>query len=94
MTTKLTTRLIREGNFVAEVDVHLVEEEGGWSPYIFSGGRRQARCGQGLTGFANVHVDFANDSSWTPFVGAGAGMARTCLLYSRRLVRKPLAQGY
>ena len=42
--------------------------------------------------FANVHVDFANDSSWTPFVGTGAGMARTCLLYSRRLVRKPLAQ--
>ena len=34
MTTKLTKRLIREGDFVAEVDVHLVEEEGGWSPYL------------------------------------------------------------
>ena len=31
MTTKLTKRLIREGDFVAEVDVLLVEEEGGWS---------------------------------------------------------------
>ena len=34
MTMKLTKRLIREGDFVAEVDVHLVEEEGGWSPYL------------------------------------------------------------
>ena len=34
MTTKLTKRLIREGDFVAEVDVHLVEEEGGWSPCL------------------------------------------------------------
>ena len=34
MTAKLTRRLIREGDFVAEVDVHLVEEEGGWSPYL------------------------------------------------------------
>ena len=34
MTTKLTKRLIREGDFVAEVDVQLVEEEGGWSPYL------------------------------------------------------------
>ena len=44
--------------------------------------------------FANVHVDFTNDSPWTPSVGVGAGMARTSLLYSRRLVRKTLAQGY
>ena len=34
MTTKLTKRLVREGDFVAEVDVYLVEEEGGWSPYL------------------------------------------------------------
>ena len=34
MTTKLTKRLIREGDFVAEVDIHLVEEEGGWSPHL------------------------------------------------------------
>ena len=34
MTTKLTKRLIREGDFVAEVDVHLVDEEGGRSPYL------------------------------------------------------------
>ena len=44
--------------------------------------------------FANVYYDFANDSRWTPFVGAGVGMACTNLRYSRRLVRKTLAQGY
>ena len=63
-----------------------------WSPVyppteIISGYRAQQF-------FANVHVDFANDSRWTPSVGAGVGMARTHLLYSRRLVRKTLAQGY
>ena len=44
--------------------------------------------------FANVYYDFPNDSSWTPFLGAGAGLARTDLLYTRRLIRKTLDQGY
>jgi hypothetical protein len=34
MSTKSTTRLVREGDFVAEVDVMLVETEGGWTPYL------------------------------------------------------------
>ena len=34
MSTKATTRLVREGDFVAEVDVHLIEGEGGWAPYL------------------------------------------------------------
>ena len=34
VTAKSTKRLIREGDFVAEVAAHLVEEEGGWSPYL------------------------------------------------------------
>ena len=34
MSTKATTRLVREGDFVAEVDVHLIEAEGGWAPYL------------------------------------------------------------
>jgi hypothetical protein len=34
MNTKATTRLIREGDFVAEVDVHLIEADGGWAPYL------------------------------------------------------------
>ena len=34
MSTKATTRLVREGDFVAEVDVHLIEAEGGWEPYL------------------------------------------------------------
>ena len=44
--------------------------------------------------FANLYYDFANDSRWTPFLGAGAGMARTGMRYTRRLIRKTLDQGY
>ena len=44
--------------------------------------------------FANFYYDFANDSRWTPFLGVGAGLARTRLHYSRRLLRKTIAQGY
>ncbi|MDE0025505.1 MAG: hypothetical protein OXP69_13935 [Spirochaetaceae bacterium] len=28
------TRLVREGDYVAEVSVDLIEAEGGWSPYL------------------------------------------------------------
>jgi hypothetical protein len=34
MSTKSSKRLVREGDFVAEVDVNLVEAEGGWTPYL------------------------------------------------------------
>ena len=34
MTGRLATHLVREGDYVAEVDVELIEEEGGWSPYF------------------------------------------------------------
>jgi hypothetical protein len=34
MNTKPSQRLVRAGDLVAEVDVHLVEAEGGWSPYL------------------------------------------------------------
>ena len=34
MNTKATRRLVREGDFVAEVDVDLIEAEGGWAPYL------------------------------------------------------------
>ena len=34
MSTRATKRLVREGDFVAEVDVHLVEAEGGWAQYL------------------------------------------------------------
>lgn len=29
-----TIELVREGKYVAEVPVELIEEEGGWSPYL------------------------------------------------------------
>ena len=32
--TRKSVRLIREGKFVAEVSVELIEEQGGWSPYL------------------------------------------------------------
>ena len=34
MNTRSTTKLVREGEFVAEVDVNLLEAEDGWAPYL------------------------------------------------------------
>ena len=31
---RTTTKLVREGKYVAEVAVELIEEDGGWSPYL------------------------------------------------------------
>ena len=34
MSTRKRTKLIHEGSYVAEVDVELLEEPEGWSPYL------------------------------------------------------------
>jgi hypothetical protein len=34
MTTRKRTKIVREGNCVAEVDVEPLEDETGWSPYL------------------------------------------------------------
>lgn len=34
MKTKSKTKLVHEGDFVAEVSVELIETEDGWSPYL------------------------------------------------------------
>lgn len=34
MSAKSTKRLVREGEFIAEVDVTLVEAKDGWTPYL------------------------------------------------------------
>ena len=34
MSYRRTTRLVREGDYIAEVWVDLIEAEGGWSPYL------------------------------------------------------------
>ncbi|MGH9199985.1 MAG: hypothetical protein ACRD2A_01965 [Vicinamibacterales bacterium] len=34
MIAKSSKRLVREGDLVAEVDVHVVEAQGGWTPYL------------------------------------------------------------
>ena len=34
MSKRKHTKFIHEGNYVAEVDVELLEEAGGWSPYL------------------------------------------------------------
>ena len=34
MTTRKRTKIVREGTYVAEVDVELLEDETGWSPYL------------------------------------------------------------
>jgi hypothetical protein len=34
MTTRHHTKLIHEGKYVAEIDIEMIENEEGWSPYI------------------------------------------------------------
>ncbi|MBN2208332.1 MAG: hypothetical protein JW759_03445 [Candidatus Coatesbacteria bacterium] len=34
MMRRKTTKYIHEGHYVAEVEVELIEDEGGWSPYL------------------------------------------------------------
>jgi len=34
MNTRRHTKLVREGAYAAEVDVELVEADGGWAPYL------------------------------------------------------------
>ena len=34
MSTRHTTKLVHEGNYVAEVDVELTDSDAGWSPYL------------------------------------------------------------
>lgn len=34
MSKKYTTKLVREGQYVAEVDVELIDDETGWPPYL------------------------------------------------------------
>jgi hypothetical protein len=34
MTTRKRTKIVHEGMYVAEVDVEILEEETGWSPYL------------------------------------------------------------
>lgn len=42
--------------------------------------------------FANAYYDFRNASNWTPYVGAGIGMAATELSYYAQFIRKPDAE--
>jgi len=41
MTERKATRLIKEGRFVAEIDVPLIEEEQEWAPYLAAGDVRK-----------------------------------------------------
>jgi hypothetical protein len=34
MTTRKRTKIVHEGRYIAEVDVELLEDETGWSPYL------------------------------------------------------------
>jgi hypothetical protein len=36
-----SVKLVREGKFAAEVPVELVEDEGGWSPYLSASDARK-----------------------------------------------------
>lgn len=37
MSKKYRTKLVREGQYVAEVDVELIDDETGWAPYLSLG---------------------------------------------------------
>jgi len=34
MSTRMRTKYVHEGKYVAEVDVELIEDDTGWSPYL------------------------------------------------------------
>jgi hypothetical protein len=34
MTHRRQTKLVREGEYIAEVEIELLDTEGGWSPYL------------------------------------------------------------
>jgi hypothetical protein len=34
MTTRKHTKLVHEGNYVAEVDIDIIDTNDGWSPYV------------------------------------------------------------
>lgn len=34
MSTRKKTKYVHEGNYVAEVDIELIEDDSGWSPYL------------------------------------------------------------
>jgi hypothetical protein len=36
MSKRRYTKLVREGTYAAEVDVELIDAEGGWAPYLSS----------------------------------------------------------
>jgi len=34
MTRRHHTKLVHEGEYVAEIDIEIIDREGGWSPYL------------------------------------------------------------
>ena len=34
MTTRKHTKLVHEGNYIAEVDIEIIDTNDGWSPYL------------------------------------------------------------
>ncbi|HWA90202.1 MAG TPA: hypothetical protein VG889_09225 [Rhizomicrobium sp.] len=39
--TRKSVKLVREGRFAAEVSIELIENEGGWSPYLSASDARK-----------------------------------------------------
>jgi len=34
MTTRTTVKLLHEGRYAAEIPIELIDDEGGWAPYV------------------------------------------------------------
>jgi hypothetical protein len=41
MSARRHTKFVREGSYAAEVDVELIEDDNGWSPYLSLGDARK-----------------------------------------------------
>lgn len=63
MNTRRHTKLVREGQYAAEVDVELIEADDGWSPYLsvddarkLDAVREALRCGDIVTASHHARV--------------------------------------
>ena len=86
MRKKLQTRLVHEGEYVAEVDIELIYADEGWSPYLsledaqkLDDVREELRTGKlKAGGLHSMHESY----SLTPIVLWSTGLTSTGLQFS------------
>jgi hypothetical protein len=91
-----TIKLIREGRYAAEVPVDLIEEEGGWSPYLsLDDARKLDAVRLALRrGDVKAAAEFGNVFELTRIAGsAQARAAGTVVRFSRKLASAKTKEG-